>query len=173
MIMKFFLCLMLLAGSFLYANEKVDFAKDVEPILSDRCYKCHYDEKQKGDFTFLTRELVLKGGKDGGDKDVIPGNSKDSLLVHRILSDDPDEYMPPKGARLTDEQKSILKKWIDQGVVMPEFDEFGNPIEKKTEDNTGKEGSDAAKEPKAEEKPAKKDKKEKKDKKDKKEKDKK
>lgn len=112
---------------------KINYQKDVFPILKQNCFKCHYDKKKKGDFSFLTRESVLKGGKVGKDKDVIPGNSKDSIMIKLILSKDVDEYMPPKGERLSEAEIEILKKWIDQNLPM---DEPTKKPDDKTEDKT-------------------------------------
>lgn len=101
-------------------EEKIDFKKDVYPILKQNCYKCHFDKKSKGDFSFNTKETILKGGKENKEKDVIPGNSKDSVLIKLITSKDSDEYMPPKGPRLTEAEVATLKKWIDLKVPMEE-----------------------------------------------------
>lgn len=118
-------------GSQLKASDKVDFVKDVQPILKQNCYKCHYDKKKKGDFSFLTRESVLKGGETAKDKAVIPGNSKESVMIKLILSKDDTEYMPPKGPRLTEAEVEILKKWIDQNVPMEETSGKAEPKKEK------------------------------------------
>lgn len=113
--------------------DTVDFVKDVEPILKQNCYKCHYDKKKKGDFSFLTRESILKGGETAKEKAVIPGNSKDSVMIKLILSKDDTEYMPPKGARLSEAEVEILKKWIDQKVPMSEPVDKSDPKKEKEE----------------------------------------
>ena len=61
-----------------------------------------------------TREGFIIGGEFG--PAVEPGDSSESLLVELITSDDPDDRMPPKGKRLTPEQKVILQAWIDAGL---------------------------------------------------------
>jgi mono/diheme cytochrome c family protein len=129
-----FIIIFLICAIRIQSAEEINYTKDVMPILKQNCFKCHYDKKKKGDFSFLTKESILKGGKEGKDKDVIPGNSKDSILIKLILSKDSDEYMPPKGARLTEAEINTLKKWIDLKIPM---DEGAKKVEEK-EDNTPK-----------------------------------
>jgi mono/diheme cytochrome c family protein len=115
-------------------EDTIDFKKDVYPILKQNCYKCHFDKKAKGGFSFNTKESILKGGKENKDKDVISGNSKDSVMIKLILSKDSDEYMPPKGPRLTEAEVATLKKWIDLKIPLEEVTkkpEEKNPEEKK------------------------------------------
>src|SRR5262245_52776843 len=54
-------------------DKKVDFAKDIEPILAANCIKCHGPEKQKSGFRLDSREAAIKGG-DGGAA-LVPGKS--------------------------------------------------------------------------------------------------
>jgi hypothetical protein len=97
------------------AQDKVDFARDVLPVLSDACFKCHGpDEKaRKGDLRLDTKEDAL--AKDGP---IVPGKSAESRLIERIVSTDPDAVMPPpkSNKKLKPEQIAVLKKWIDQGA---------------------------------------------------------
>ena len=96
------------------APAKVDFAREVLPILSDNCFACHGPDAKarKGDLRLDTKEAVHGSGT------VTPGKSADSELYRRITSGDPDEVMPPAKAtkQLTAQQKDILKRWIDQGA---------------------------------------------------------
>ncbi len=100
------------------AAEKVDFNRDIRPILSDRCYKCHGPDakNQKSEFRLDTREKAVKdlGGYTG----VTPGNLELSELHHRIRSDDPDEMMPPPKSKLSlnDKERDLLDRWIAQGA---------------------------------------------------------
>ncbi len=92
---------------------EVDFNRDVLPILSDNCFQCHGPDG-------ADRKANLRLDKAGDNTDVLaPGNPKDSLLVGRIGSTDPDEQMPPpeSGKKLTDEQRETLHRWIKQGAV--------------------------------------------------------
>ena len=92
--------------------DEVDFNFHVRPILADRCYSCHGPDKgaRKGD---LRLDLP-----EGAKKVVVAGNIKRSALIHRILSEDPEEMMPPAESKLelTDKEKAILVKWVKQGA---------------------------------------------------------
>ena len=92
----------------------VDFAKDVWPILKDRCVQCHNADKHKSGFVLTTRERVLAGGDSG--KVVIPGKSAESRLFRLVAGTDPDSKMPSEGPALTATQVGVLKSWIDQGA---------------------------------------------------------
>jgi mono/diheme cytochrome c family protein len=92
--------------------QTVDYARDVKPILKDRCYACHGALKQESDLrvdtaTSLVKAEVVKAGK-----------SKDSELVLRISAKD-DSRMPPEGKLLTPEQIATISKWIDEGAKAP------------------------------------------------------
>lgn len=100
------------------ADGPVDFARDVAPILSKSCARCHARGQAKGRFSLETREGLLKGGRAG--PAIEPGNSADSLLVHLVAGLDPDLVMPEKGSRLTGVEIGLLRAWIDQGAVWDE-----------------------------------------------------
>ncbi|HEY2881714.1 MAG TPA: PSD1 and planctomycete cytochrome C domain-containing protein [Pirellulales bacterium] len=92
------------------AEQPVDFAHEILPLLKANCAKCHTAGKYKGDLSMDTRETMLKA------KAFIPGKSAESELISRVTSTDPDEWMPPQGQRLSAEQVALLKRWIDQGA---------------------------------------------------------
>lgn len=100
------------------AEEPVDFARDILPILSDKCYHCHGPDEQarKAELRFDTRAGAFR--VLDGQTAIVPGKSADSELIRRITSADPDEVMPPKAANrdLTPRQVELLKHWIDQGA---------------------------------------------------------
>jgi mono/diheme cytochrome c family protein len=105
-------------------DAKVDFEAQVLPIFKDRCFECHQKEftddtgrlkKPKGKFRMDNPALMLKGGSEGGD--LTPGDpDKSTVYTYTLLPDDDDLAMPPKGDRLTDEQKDLIKKWIAEGA---------------------------------------------------------
>src|SRR5437870_5456886 len=72
----------------------VTYAKDIRPLFEASCFRCHGEEKQKGDLRLDSLAAVLKGGEDG--KVVVPGNSKKSLLVFAVAQVDDEIAMPPK-----------------------------------------------------------------------------
>lgn len=101
------------------AGTPVDYVKDVQPILQARCYECHGPEKQKGGFRADSKTHAFQGG-DSGEKPIVPGDTEHSHLLKLVRGDDPDEFMPPKGERLTAEQIDILTRWIQQGATWPD-----------------------------------------------------
>ncbi|MEK6701544.1 MAG: DUF1553 domain-containing protein [Planctomycetota bacterium] len=94
----------------------VDFSRDVFPILSANCFKCHAGETAKSGLRLDTRESILKGGESGKPA-IVVGKSGASRLITFVSGGDPDRVMPPRGQRLTPGQISVLKAWIDQGAV--------------------------------------------------------
>src|SRR5579871_6237685 len=95
---------------------KVDFARDIEPLLSKRCQLCHGAQQQMSGLRLDQKEAALKGGTSG--KDILPGNSAGSRLI-RLVSGEETKVMPPVGARLTPAAISLLRAWIDQGANWP------------------------------------------------------
>lgn len=95
--------------------EKVSFETQIRPIFQENCGNCHLGGKDKGDYKMDSLELLLKGGKSGVPA-VIPGKSKDSYLIHLVAALNPSKVMPNKGRRLTAEEVSVLRAWIDQGA---------------------------------------------------------
>jgi len=95
----------------------IDFGRDIKPILTNNCYKCHSGEKPKSHFLLMSRETALKGGNQG--VDLLPGQSAKSPLIHYVSRLVPDMEMPPegKGTPLTREQIALLRAWIDQGAA--------------------------------------------------------
>ena len=99
------------------ASVQIDFVRDIKPILTNNCYKCHSGEKPKSHYLLTSREAALKGGNEG--VDIIPGQSAKSPLIHYVSRLVADMEMPPegKGTPLTTEQIGLLRAWIDQGVA--------------------------------------------------------
>lgn len=83
----------------------VDYAKDIKPLLKERCVSCHGTVKQKGDLRLDAGALIPKGSHES--------------LLERIVSNDEDEQMPPEGKRLSAEQIELLKQWIAAGAPFP------------------------------------------------------
>ena len=105
---------MMLASS----AEAVDFEKDVRPLLKARCVECHGEKKQKGALRLDARAFAFKGGQDGAA--IKPGDSSGSPMLQRLVSQDEDKRMPPKGEALSPAQIAAVKAWIDAGAVWPE-----------------------------------------------------
>src|SRR5437667_9878279 len=95
------------------ANLKIDYEKDVQPILAQKCYSCHGEEVQQSGLRLDRRQPALRGGDYG--PVIIPGKSTDSKLIRRVVDGDGGLQMPPTGP-LSDEEIGILRAWIDQGA---------------------------------------------------------
>lgn len=100
------------------AQRAVDFAADIQPIFEASCVQCHARGKAKGAFSLETRRDFLAGGDSG--TPAIIGKSGASLVVEMISGLDPEIAMPKKGKKLTTEQVSLVRAWIDQGMAWPE-----------------------------------------------------
>ncbi|MBI3117903.1 MAG: hypothetical protein HYZ00_04420 [Candidatus Hydrogenedentes bacterium] len=100
------------------ATAKVDFQKDILPLLENHCVRCHNAEKQKSDLRMDSREFLLKGGSEG--PSVVVGNSAESMMIALVTGTNPDfDQMPPKEGPLSAEQIGLLRAWIDQGLEWP------------------------------------------------------
>jgi hypothetical protein len=96
-----------------------DFAREVRPILSNRCFKCHgpdADHQEAG--LRLDDRAAALGELDSGTRAIVPGHPDDSEVIARITSTDPDLVMPPPHTKvtLTADEKRILAEWIAAGA---------------------------------------------------------
>src|SRR5712692_8989955 len=96
----------------LAAAPKIDFNREIRPLLSDKCFACHGpDEKQRqASLRFDTRE--------GGYRVIVPGDTTNSRLLQRISAATKSARMPPaaSGLSLTDQQIDLIRRWIEQGA---------------------------------------------------------
>jgi mono/diheme cytochrome c family protein len=100
-----------------FAGQKVDYARDVKPILARHCYTCHGEKAKKGGLRLDTAAALLKGGRSG--PGLVPGKSADSLLLHALKGTGGLTQMPYKAPALTDEQIRVVAAWVDQGAKAP------------------------------------------------------
>src|SRR5688572_10215480 len=113
-----FACLPVLSSQ---AQEKLDFNRDIRPILSDKCFKCHgFDAKNREAGLRLDVAEGVAAKLESGAGAVQPGKSAESELVKRIVSPDANLKMPPvsTGKTLTDAEIANLKRWIDEGAEL-------------------------------------------------------
>jgi len=100
--------------------EKIQFNRDIRPILSENCFKCHGPDAKgrKGDLRLDTREGAF-AEVDKGKFALVSGNPAKSELWARVTTADPDDLMPPAktGKKLTKHQIALIRKWIEQGAV--------------------------------------------------------
>src|SRR5262249_31843491 len=98
----------------------VDFNRDIQPILSDKCFACHGpDEKErKAKLRFDRKDDAFKPLKSGGYA-IVPGRPEQSELVARLTTKDEDELMPPpkSGKKLTPAQIDLVRRWVAEGAV--------------------------------------------------------
>jgi len=112
---------------------KIDFNYHVKPILSDKCFACHGPDvkKRQADFRLDTEEGAFKALKsDAHHFAIVKGKADESFLVKRIFSEDPLYQMPPPESNLvlTEQEKNILKKWIEQGAEYKKHWAFIPPV---------------------------------------------
>ena len=102
-----------------YSDEKVDFVKQIKPILESKCVECHGPEDPEGEFSLNTKVGAMKGGADG--KSIIPGKAAESKLFELItLENDDSLRMPMEGDPLSNEQIQLIKRWINEGANWPD-----------------------------------------------------
>jgi hypothetical protein len=101
------------------ATVKVDYARDIAPMLASHCYMCHGPQQQMSGLRLDQKAAALKGGKSGAV--MVPRDSAGSRLIRLVAGVSPDKkVMPPAGARLTAAEIGLLRAWIDQGVEWPD-----------------------------------------------------
>ncbi|WP_367873100.1 PSD1 and planctomycete cytochrome C domain-containing protein [Luteolibacter sp. Populi] len=126
-------CLPLLALAPLGAaeTEHVDFSKDVRPILSNRCFKCHGPDEgtRKGELR-LDLSAAALGKGESGKIAIVPHKPDESELIKRLSSTDPEEIMPPASAKMemSDREREILRLWIAQGAEYKDHWAFVPPV---------------------------------------------
>lgn len=98
------------------ADEPVDFARDVLPILTAKCHQCHGPDKREGGLQLHRSADGLRGGDSGAV--IVPGKSAESLLW-QYVSGEGDNLMPPEGDPLTPDQVATIARWIDEGAAWP------------------------------------------------------
>jgi hypothetical protein len=97
------------------ADQLAFYEKEVLPILKESCYKCHGNDKDKGNFSLMSRKTILEGGDLGPAVNL--NKPETSNLIKAIHYKDGLE-MPPKG-KLSNEKIGVLEKWVKTGVPMP------------------------------------------------------
>jgi hypothetical protein len=100
-------------------SKTVRFNRDIRPILSDRCYKCHGpDAKERKAKLRLDSFQTATAPAASGNPAIVPGNTEESELYQRVISGDAEERMPPAktGKPLGSEEVERLKAWIETGA---------------------------------------------------------
>jgi hypothetical protein len=96
------------------AQSPLGYNRDIRPILSDNCFRCHGADKnaRKAKLRLDDRDVAIDKGA------IVPGKPEESELVKRIFNTNADDVMPPADSQkqLTAEQKKMLRTWIAQGA---------------------------------------------------------
>jgi mono/diheme cytochrome c family protein len=112
------------------AEEKIDFNRQIRPLISNHCVACHGpdDKERKADLRLDTVEGAT--ADLGGYAAVVPGKPDESEMLLRILSEDDEEVMPPpkKGKRFTPEQADLIRRWISQGGKYEKHWSYNPPV---------------------------------------------
>ena len=120
--------------------EVVDFNYHVKPILSDRCYQCHGpDENTRKAGLRLDVESIAFSKLESGKRAFSSGSLYKSESAKRIIHDDPNIVMPPpkSNLKLTNREKAIIFKWIEQGAEWKEHWAFLPPKKQKLNTSEG------------------------------------
>src|SRR5687767_1669469 len=95
------------------ANARVDYQRDIKPLLEARCGECHNATKRKGGLALQTYADILDGGKDG--PIVQPGHSARSMLLERLTGAGDEEQMPKDDPPLPAAEIALIARWVDEG----------------------------------------------------------
>jgi len=96
------------------ADEKVTFDDNVVAVLRQRCGGCHNPDKKSGDLDVTSYTAVMQGGGSGGA--VEPGDASASYL-YKLITHQDEPKMPPDSPPIPEDERALIKKWIDGGVL--------------------------------------------------------
>jgi len=118
------------------AAENIDFNRDIRPIFSNTCFRCHGpDEKERKGGSEGADGLRLDSTEGatrdlGGYAAIVPGKPEESEVVKRITSTDPDVVMPPGkgGKKLSAREIELVTEWIRQGGKFSKHWSYEKPV---------------------------------------------
>lgn len=96
--------------------DRIDFARDVQPLFKQHCITCHGPEQQMGNLRLDRRRDAMRGGSIAV---IAPGTSSGSRLFHKISGTRYGVQMPPTGPLQADSIE-IIKRWLDGGAPWPD-----------------------------------------------------
>lgn len=103
------------------AERTVSYNEQIRPILSDKCYLCHGPDEanNKAGLRLDTPEAAYAALTESKGHAIVPGDAANSIAYQRITSDDPNLIMPTPESNLvlTDEEKELIRIWIEEGAV--------------------------------------------------------
>src|SRR5687767_2079240 len=97
--------------------ERVQFNRDIRPILSDNCVQCHGPGSRKSNLRLDLRDSAF-GPAESGKIALVPGDLEKSELWQRISTKETGDKMPPRksGKKLLPREVALIKRWIEQGA---------------------------------------------------------
>jgi hypothetical protein len=115
-------------------NRRIDFNRDIRPILSGKCWVCHGPDASNLKIKLrLDSEAGIKAVLGSGRRAIVPGHPEQSEMVRRITAEDEFMRMPPvdSGRTLTEREKKLLVEWIKEGANWGRHWAFVNPVKAK------------------------------------------
>ena len=108
------------AAAQVHSEAPVRYGRDIRPLLSDRCFRCHGPDagQRAADLRLDEQRFAVRDLGDGAA--IVPGQPQQSLLLERIRSHDPDEVMPPPESNkpaLTPAEVRLFERWIAEGAT--------------------------------------------------------
>jgi hypothetical protein len=101
------------------ADDKVDFASQIKPLLQSRCVTCHHSGALLGNLNLENRAFAFRERPEGAA--IVPRNAMQSrLYLVLTLPEGERKAMPPTGHRIPAEEVDLIKRWIDQGADWPQ-----------------------------------------------------
>jgi hypothetical protein len=101
------------------AEGRLSYNRDIRPVLSKNCFSCHGPDEhgREGDLRLDVAEDAYRGG-DSGDPAIVPGKPDESLILSRIHHRSAKKVMPPPEShrQLTEDEKKLLARWIEEGA---------------------------------------------------------
>ncbi|MFO1022868.1 MAG: c-type cytochrome domain-containing protein [Planctomycetales bacterium] len=124
--LKWGLCLLFLWGSAVSLSAAdppgkdvhIDFLKEVQPLLKEKCLRCHGPEKKNGGLRLDTRQFAASGGDTL--KTVLGGDLKSNGLFLRVSSDNIADRMPKSSPPLTPSEIDVFRRWVLAGTPWPQ-----------------------------------------------------
>lgn len=108
------------------AGSKLSYDRDIRPILAEHCFACHGfdDQAREADLRLDNRQAALDAAA------IVPGDASKSLLYQRVTTEEHDQLMPPEhtGKKLSEKQKSLLQRWIQEGADYQKHWAFERPL---------------------------------------------
>ena len=103
-----------LSGSSSPAEDKINYADQVLPLVEANCSKCHNSDKKKADLDLTSYQGALKGSGSGA---VVVSGSPDGSKLWKALTHAEEPFMPPNRPKLSDKELDVFKKWITDGLL--------------------------------------------------------